>query len=205
MAGLAQRLAEQLARPRGLTGRLLGQAMDVANREPTRLALKLLDAREGERILDAGCGTGAALAELLKHARITPVGIDPSEAMIAAARRRLGQEAELYATDTSAMPFADGAFDAALMLNVLYFCDPECRMVADIHRVLRPGGRLVAYVTDRATMEGWSLVRAGLHRLFNAEQLREALIAGGFSPDRITIQTCIVTRGINGLLAVAER
>ena len=205
VAGLAHRFAGQLARPRGLAGRLLGQAMDIANREPTRWALDLLAARDGERVLDAGCGTGAALAELRKRARIVPVGIDPSQAMIAAARNRLGEQAELHAVDTSAMPFADGTFDAAIMLNVLYFCDAESRMVADVRRALRPGGRLVAYVTARKTMEGWPFARAGLHRLYDADQLRAALVKGGFATESIAIHARTVARGVSGLLAFAQR
>lgn len=204
MGGLAHRFAGQLAHPRGLAGRLLGSAMDIANSAPTRWAIDALAPRDGERILDAGCGTGAALAEALGQARIVPVGIDPSQAMIAAARSRLGDGAELHAVDTSAMPFAEGTFDAALALNVFYFCDPQSRMVADLRRVLKPGGRLVAYVTERTSMEAWPFVRAGLHRLFDADGLRAALVAGGFDSDRIVIHTRQVARRVTGLLAVAQ-
>lgn len=179
--------------------------MDIANREPTRWALSELAARDGERILDAGCGTGAALAELLKDTDVSVAGIDPSQAMIAAARNRLGDEAELHAVETSAMPFADCAFDAAMLLNVLYFCDSESRMVCDVRRVLRPGGRLVAYVTDRATMESWPFARAGLHRLYDADQLRTAICGGGFAADRVTIHRRKLMHGVEGLLVVAQR
>lgn len=205
MEGISHRFARQLARPQGLPGRLLGQAMDLANRSPTRWAIDVLDPRDGERVLDAGCGTGAALAGVLARAGVSASGIDPSTAMIAAARRRLGKRADLHAADTATMPFAEGSFDAALLLNVLYFCDAESRMVADLHRVLRPGGRLVVYVTDRATMEGWPFARAGLHRLFDEAQLRAALEQGGFEASRIAIHHRSVASGVEGLLAYAER
>lgn len=179
--------------------------MDIANREPTRWAIEVLAPRDGESVLDAGCGTGAALAAVLARARVEAAGIDPSQAMIAAARRRLGARASLHAVDTAAAPFADGAFDAAVMLNVLYFCDADSRMVADVRRMLRPGGRLVCYVTARSTMERWRFARAGHHRLFDAEELETALARGGFDRGRITVRRRPVARGVTGLLALAQR
>ncbi|MEY4721180.1 MAG: hypothetical protein RIQ46_905, partial [Pseudomonadota bacterium] len=119
--GLARRFAQQLARPQGLAGRLIGNAMDVANRRPTRLALDLLDPRPGERVLDAGCGTGAALAMLLDRAAVEATGVDPSPTMLAAARRRLGARARLGEVAIQDLPFPDGEFDAVMALNVLYF------------------------------------------------------------------------------------
>jgi len=204
MAGLAHSLAGQLAHPRGFAGRLLGAAMDLANQAPTRWALDTLAPRDGERILEAGCGTGAALAGLRTMADVSLCGIDPSADMIAVARRRLGDGAELTVADTATMPYLPGSFDAALALNVLYFCDPESRMIADLRRVLKPGGRLVCYVTARSTMQSWPFVRAGLHRLFDAEGLEAALVRGGFEPAGIAVHSRPVARGVMGLLAVAQ-
>lgn len=178
--------------------------MDLANRAPTRWAIDVLAPRDGECILDAGCGTGAALAQVRARADARLCGIDPSADMIAVARKRHGDAVELIVADTAAMPCAPGGFDAVLALNVLYFCDPENRMVADLLRVLRPGGRLVCYVTARSTMQSWPFVRAGLHRLFDAQGLVGALVGGGFDRDRITVHTRPVARGVTGLLAVAQ-
>jgi SAM-dependent methyltransferase len=204
MASLAHRFAGQLAHPRGISGRLLGAAMDLANQAPTRWALDMLAPRDGERILDAGCGTGAALAGLRAMADVSLCGIDPSAEMIAAASRRLGGRAELTVADIASMPYAPGSFDAAMALNVLYFCDCEGRMVADLRRVLKPGGRLVSYVTARETMQRWPFVRAGLHRLFDAEGLKAELVKGGFDGNRVIVHSRQVTRGVTGLLAVAQ-
>lgn len=203
--GFARALAEQLARPHGMAGQWLGKAMDIANRRPTRLAVDRLAPRPGERVLDAGCGTGAAIMEVLRRApscRVT--GIDPSPAMVAAAGRRLGRRADLLRVGLEELPFADGSFDAALALNMLYFCDAEGRMLASLKRALRPGGRLVVYVTHRATMESWPFVRAGLHRLFDAEELAAALTDGGFARHRICVQEVPILHSVRGLLATAD-
>ena len=125
--------------------------------------------------------------------------------MIAAARKRLGLTAHLHAVAIEGMPFAPESFDAALLLNVLYFADPEGRMVESLHRILKPGGRLVAYVTHRETMERWPFARAGFHRLFDAASLAAALVQGGFVPGRICVQEVQLTRSVKGLLARASR
>ena len=79
------------------------------------------------------------------------------------------------------------------------------RMIANLRRVLRPGGRLVAYVTHRETMEHWPFTRAGLHRLYNESELTAALIAGGFALPGISVHPIRVTRKVRGLLAYAVR
>ena len=203
--GLARRFAEQLAHPQGAGGRLLGSAMDIANRKPTRLAVDLLDPRDGERVLDAGCGTGAGLAEVLRRARCIATGIDPSETMIASAQRRLGSGVQFVQARLQELPLPDETFDAALLLNVLYFSDSEGRMVANLRRVLKPGGRLVAYVTHRDTMNSWPFAHEGLHRLFDAKELADALADGGFARERICVHELAITRSVRGLLAYAEK
>jgi len=203
--GLARRFAQQLARPRGLAGRLIGNAMDLANRRPTRLALDFLGARPGERVLDAGCGTGAALGMLLDDVAVDAWGVDPSSVMLTSARRRLGERAGLRQVAIEDLAFEDGSFDAVLALNVLYFAGPDGEMVRQLHRVLRPGGRLVAYITRRDTMENWSFAREGVHRLYDAEELVQALSAGGFARREINVQEHAITSSVYGILAIAVK
>lgn len=203
---LSRRFAGQLAHPRGLGGRVLGQAMDFANRRPLRLALAALDLQPGERVLDAGCGTGAALAVLRRSGALHCSGIDQSAAMIAAARQRLGPDVPLAVTTIEdLLHLGWPAFDAVLALNVLYFADTGGRMIAALRHALRRGGRLVAYATHRHTMERWRFARAGLHRLYDPHGLEAALVEGGFARSSISVKDCEVAPGIRGLIAHAER
>lgn len=179
--------------------------MDCANRRPLRLAIDALAPRTAERILDAGCGTGAALEALAKAADCELYGIDRSAAMIAAAGRRLGGRAKLCRTEIEDIPHEWPRFEAVLALNVLYFADPQGEMIDSLRRALRYGGRLVAYVTDRRSMERWRFARAGLHRLFDAHELESALVDGGFARASISIKDHAVAPGIRGLVACAER
>ena len=202
---LARRFAGQLADPHGRAGVWIGRAMDFANGSVTRRAVDLLDPQPGERILDAGCGTGAALAEVRRRERCRLVGIDRSEAMIAGAHHRLGAGAELRVGSIQQQAGKLPPVDGALLLNVLYFCAPNASMVRAVHDQLRPGGRLVAYVTHRATMERWSFVQEGYHRLFDEPGLAKVLADGGFAPSQISVHEEPVNRLARGLFAVAVR
>lgn len=202
---LAQRLAAQLAEPRGWAGRWLGRAMEVANAQVNRRAVDLLQPRDGEVILDAGCGTGAALAEVCRRARCAAFGVDRSAAMIAAATRRLGCAAKLEVGCLEAGWPATARADGILLLNVLYFVGPGATMVRTLHDRLRPGGRLVVYVTHRETMQRWAFARAGLHRMFDAPELVQVLADGGFATSRIAVHDTRVAGKVRGLFAVAQR
>ncbi|MEV0622030.1 class I SAM-dependent methyltransferase [Nonomuraea sp. NPDC050404] len=100
----------------------------------------------GRRILDAGCGSGPLSAALRERgAEVT--GIDASAGMLAVARRRLGEDADLRVADLrDPLPFADGAFDDVIASLVLHYLEDWGPTLAEMRRVLRPGGRLIASV-----------------------------------------------------------
>ncbi|MEU6064183.1 class I SAM-dependent methyltransferase [Streptomyces sp. NPDC047082] len=100
----------------------------------------------GRRILDAGCGSGPLSAALRDRGAIV-TGIDASAGMLALARRRLGDDVALHMVDLSdRLPFADGAFDDVVASLVLHYLEDWGPTLAELRRVLRPGGRLIASV-----------------------------------------------------------
>lgn len=206
--GFAATLARQLAAPSGVVGALCGAAMDVANRAPMRMAIDLLAPDAGEAVLDAGCGTGAASAAILRRTDCRIIAVDQSQTMVRRARSRLAtaggaRAVAVLQAPLEALPCAPASIDAALALNILYFCGPDGAMIRAIRQALRPGGRLVAYVTERNSMERWSFTREGLHRLYDAGELRAALVDGGFDPARIIIEQRAIAPGVTGLFALA--
>jgi SAM-dependent methyltransferase len=106
----------------------------------------------GGRWLDVGCGTGALTQTIA--ARTEPVavtGLDPSDRFIAFARRQIPDRRVSFQTaDAQALPFADMTFDAVVAGLVLNFVPDPARAVAEMKRVLRPGGTVAAYVWDHS-------------------------------------------------------
>ncbi len=96
---------------------------------------------------DLGCGTGAMTAALAPFvARV--IAVDNSAAMLAAAKRRLAgsPHVELRRGDLEDLPVADGELDAAVLTLVLPYLPAPARVLHDVARVVKPGGRLL--VTD---------------------------------------------------------
>ncbi len=111
-----------------------------------------LDISPGKRWLDVGCGTGALSASILDHAEPREVvGIDPSPGFIAYAQEHArDSRARFEVGDAQALPFPDGAFDAAGSGLVLNFVPEPDLAVREMTRVTRPGGAVAAYVWDYA-------------------------------------------------------
>lgn len=100
----------------------------------------------GRHILDAGCGAGPLAAALRdRGARVT--GFDASPAMVALAERRLGTDANVLVADLAEpLPFATGEFDDVVASLVLHYLEDWSGPLAELRRVLRPGGRLILSV-----------------------------------------------------------
>jgi SAM-dependent methyltransferase len=100
----------------------------------------------GRRILDAGCGSGPLFAALRDRGAIV-TGFDKSAAMVELARRRLGDGADLRVADVgSPLPFPNGEFDDVIASLVLHYLEDWGPALAELRRVLKPGGRLLVSV-----------------------------------------------------------
>jgi arsenite methyltransferase len=119
-----------------------------------RIVRETLGARPGERVLDVGCGPGFYCEELLDEVGESGavVGVDPSTAMLGLAERRCGDRADLREGEAVALPVDDGAFDAAICVQVLEYVEDSPAGLAEIHRALRPGGRALIWDIDWDTV-----------------------------------------------------
>jgi ubiquinone/menaquinone biosynthesis C-methylase UbiE len=121
-----------------------------------RIVRDAVGATPGESILDVGCGPGFYCAELLDEVGSSGkvVGVDGSAAMLAlAARRCAGHDnADFREADAVSLPVDDESFDAALCVQVLEYVPDAGAGLAEIHRALRPGGRVVVWDIDWATL-----------------------------------------------------
>ncbi|MEU4604892.1 class I SAM-dependent methyltransferase [Kribbella sp. NPDC023972] len=119
--------------------------------------LELAGDVSGLRVVDLGCGAGHYAAELLERGATGVVGVEGSEALLSAARERLGDSVELHQHDLeqplSFLP--DGSFDLAVMALVYHLIHGREQLLAEVRRVLRPGGILLVSTTHPAADWSW--------------------------------------------------
>jgi demethylmenaquinone methyltransferase / 2-methoxy-6-polyprenyl-1,4-benzoquinol methylase len=185
--------------------RLMTAGLDRRWRRETAVAV----VRPGDRVLDVCCGTGdLALAASRLGGRVT--GLDFSEAMLERARRKAPDLAWVRG-DALALPFEDGSFDAVTIGFGLRNLEDERRGLAELRRVLVPGGRLgVLEITRpegllrpfyRVWFDGlvplagkvlpggaaYAYLPASVRRFPSPELLAELILTAGFEDVRIRL------------------
>lgn len=145
--------------------------------------LDALDERPGPPgpLLDAGCGTGGFLARLATLR--PPAGLAGLEYQGDAARRAARKSgAAVAAGDVNRLPFPDAAFGAAVSIDVLcHRAVDEAASLAELHRVLKPGGTLVLNLPAFEWLRSAHDARVHTARRYTAARLRTALSAAGFA------------------------
>jgi ubiquinone/menaquinone biosynthesis C-methylase UbiE len=130
-----------------------------------RLTVRLAQIQPGERVLEVGCGTGdvALLARAAAGPAGAVVGIDASPEMIAcaqrkAARRQVGIDYRVGVVEDLAFPAA--SFDVVVSSLMMHHLPERLKRegLAEIRRVLKPGGRLLVVDVTRPTTRGWRLI-----------------------------------------------
>lgn len=112
------------------------------------LFLAFADVPPGDDVVDVGCGPGALTGVLVGHAGAEHVhAIDPSPSFVAACRERL-PEVDVRSGRAEELPYADGSMRAALAQLVLHFVSDPVAAVAEMSRVVRPGGVVAVCVWD---------------------------------------------------------
>jgi SAM-dependent methyltransferase len=130
-----------------------------AQRRLRRAFLAFTGIAPGARALEVGCGTGVVTRDLGRRVgrRGRVVGVDPSRAFVREARRRAREAAPAVpctfrVADGRRLPFRAGRFDAALAVTVLLHVPEADRVLAEMMRVVRPGGRVAALDQDLGTL-----------------------------------------------------
>jgi ubiquinone/menaquinone biosynthesis C-methylase UbiE len=131
-------------------------------RRRRRLVRETIAAAPGERLLDVGCGPGFYLAELIETVgpQGSLVGIDSSAPMLAVAAARCAGHDNIafHEGNARSLPLTDGDFDAAFSVQVFEYVRDTGAALRELYRVLRPGGRVVVWDIDWATVS-WHSAR----------------------------------------------
>jgi ubiquinone/menaquinone biosynthesis C-methylase UbiE len=171
---------------------LLGDELHPGGQATTKRALELTGVGPGSQLLDIASGAGDSSLLAARELGCIVTGIDYGEAAVNAAAQAavtagVGDRVAFRVGDAEALPFANGSFDAALCECSLCTFPDKPRALAEVHRVLRPGGRVVIadVVADhdrlppalRAPLATVACIGAALSR----EHLLQLLASSGFS------------------------
>lgn len=145
----------QFGEPRGVRGRVAAHVVARLTGEANRWMVDCLEVGHRDRVLDVGCGPGLAVAYAVDAGAAPVVGVDASEAMVRHARRRNRAavrhgRADIRRADAARLPFPDAHFTKAGTLNSLQFWAAPHRGLAELYRVLEPGGRVAVVLMARS-------------------------------------------------------
>lgn len=136
------------------------------------LVYEALGAQPGESILDAGCGPGFYVAELSAQVGEggSVTGVDTSPQMLAVARKRCDAlpNVDFREGAVTALPLADESFHRALSVQVLEYVEDASAAFGELHRALRPGGRVVVWDVDWSTVSWHSADEIRMKRVLEA-------------------------------------
>jgi ubiquinone/menaquinone biosynthesis C-methylase UbiE len=139
--------------------------------------IEFVGLKDGERVLDVGCGTGSLTFALPRHANVAEIAaIDFSPVFVEEARKRnCDPRIDIKQGDATAIPFPNGHFDRAMALLVLHFVPEASKAIAEMRRVVKKGGLVAAAVWDhlggmpvmRMVLDTMAPIDEGAQRLRN--------------------------------------
>ncbi len=130
------------------------RAAQPAQREMLESYLAELPLPDGARVLEVGCGTGAVARVIAADPRVGEVvGVDPCARFVELARERVngGAPQSFLVADGRVLPDPDETYDAVVLHTVLCHTPQPEELLAEAHRVLRPGGSLAVFDNDPVT------------------------------------------------------
>ena len=183
--GLVNRIrSRQAGHPSGWLGRIIGRVMVKDTADANDRAVELLDLTNANTVLEIGFGQGRTAAKLL-DAGHRVIGADVSATMVAQANSRNRRavadgRAQLVRSDGVYAPFPDASADAAFTAHTVYFMNDPTATIAEVARVLRPGGRFViACRVGDDPMPTW--MDTNIYRIPTIAEVRTMLADAGFT------------------------
>jgi ubiquinone/menaquinone biosynthesis C-methylase UbiE len=184
-------ISKQFQNPEGLGGRFVSMIMNRQNRPLYDETIRLLSLADSDSVLDIGCGNGFVMNLLARQYDAQFTGIDTSDSVIKAAIRRnrrfvANNKMRFSCQNASVMSFADGSFSKAYTINTVYFWNDLEGTMAEIRRVLKPGGLFINTLYTNETLARFSHTAFGYKR-YAPQQLENAGANLGFTAKAVPI------------------
>ena len=184
-------IGNQARRPSGLLGKIFSRQMERVNLPSMEWTLSLLQLQTTDRVLEIGFGTGA-LIELASR-QVTDglvAGIDFSPTMVKAAGARnaasvASGRVELSEGNADNLPYPDAHFDSVYAVNVIYLWPELGSTLAELGRVLKPGGELALFLAPKTLMSNMGMDKLEFFTMYQVDDVTGALKDIGFNQVRI--------------------
>ena len=157
-----------------------------------RRLLRRFPPPSGARLLDVGCGTGGNLELLAESGDV--VGVDPSA--VAGEFCRAAWAGRFARGRVPELPVADESCDVVAALDVLEHVHNDLEALDDIHRVLRPGGRILLHVPAYSFLFGHEDWFSAHERRYRRSEIRRLLLAAGFEIEHLGYSTTLLFPGV---------
>ena len=206
--GLWDSLAQQFRQPTGLVGRLIGFLFRI-NREGIDWTIDHLDIQPTDHVLEIGFGPGYGIqraASLATQGRVA--GVDFSQTMLERATRRNAVAideglVELCLGDATSLLYPENTFHKVFATNVIYFWKNPMANLQELHRVMKPGGRLALYAIAKEDLLKFKLItQTSVYHLYTGDELVGLLTLAGFHQARFMTKA---EHHRTGICAVAEK
>lgn len=179
----AKYIAAQLKCPSGEDGLVTARKMNENNAGVIRETLQRLKPADHDKVLEIGPGNASHLASLLDMAgSLSYTGIDISATMVEQATRlnaAFAGQADFRLGDGVTLPFDPATFDKIFTVNTFYFWPDPAQQLAEIKRVLKPGGRFIIAMGSKRFMENLPFTQFEF-KLYNEPEVEALLKEQGF-------------------------
>jgi ubiquinone/menaquinone biosynthesis C-methylase UbiE len=181
-----EEVANQLRKPNGVFGQKIASNMNIGNAVLNRNTIVALDLKGNEVVLEIGMGNGFFVREIASvNNAVNYIGCDFSQLMVDESVKlnedliRQGR-AKFYLNNGHDLPFDNNSFDKVFTINTIYFWDNPALILAEIKRVLKPGGDIIIAGRPKQVMQTYPFVKFGF-QLYEKEDVANLLAENGFT------------------------
>lgn len=183
---MLRKFLQNCKKPEGKFGRLVAGAMNVGHASFSVWAMSCFGLKDGEKILDVGCGGGGNLRRILKkYPHCVADGVDISLTSVCKSRdvlKNYASRSEVRTGDACDLPYENSSYDTVMSFESIYFWQDPVKGMSEIFRVLKDNGRVLIAVEmcDPVKAKMWSDRCEGMS-VYTSKDIEKFLLEAGFS------------------------